>query len=159
MITNACVNQCYDVISASHIESRHRPEQWSLFTLRLPVLFFSQTIYLPLVTPSIDLTIKFAVSMNLNTDSIQGRRKGPKQLPRLPLSVFTPPNSGTLDKFPLPPSPSTLHPENVVDAHVVDDPGLQKWQKEAGGTLGSRAHGVVVSASADKTGAEQMFHE
>lgn len=92
--------------------------------------------------------------MNVNTGSIQGRRKGPKQLPRLPLSVFTPPNSGTSDKFPLPPSPSTVHPENVVDAHVVGDPGLQKWQNEAGGTLGSRAYGVVVSAPADKAGQE-----
>ncbi|KAF5354988.1 hypothetical protein D9756_005382 [Leucocoprinus leucothites] len=88
--------------------------------------------------------------MSSNPGSIQGRRKGPKQLPRLPLSVFTPPNSGTSDKFPLPPSPSAIHPENVVDAHVIGDPGLQKWQNEAGGTLGSRAHGVVVSSSADK---------
>ncbi|KAJ3570271.1 hypothetical protein NP233_g4512 [Leucocoprinus birnbaumii] len=88
--------------------------------------------------------------MSSNPGSIQGRRKGPKQLPRLPLSVFTPPNSGTSDRFPLPPSPSTVHPENVVDAHVVGDPGLQKWQQEAGGTLGSRAYGVVISSSADK---------
>jgi len=37
-----------------------------------------------------------------------------------------------------------------VDAHVVGDPNLQKWQKEAGGLLGSRAYGVVLSSSVDE---------
>jgi len=37
-----------------------------------------------------------------------------------------------------------------VDAHVIGDPDLQKWQKEVGGLLGSRAHGVVLSSSVDK---------
>jgi hypothetical protein len=77
-----------------------------------------------------------------------GRRKGPKSLPKLPLSAFTPPNSGTGEKFPLPPSPSTVHPENVIDASVVahnDDAILSTWKKEAGPNLGSRISGIVVS--------------
>ncbi|KAF9451948.1 hypothetical protein P691DRAFT_722968 [Macrolepiota fuliginosa MF-IS2] len=88
--------------------------------------------------------------MSSNPGPLQGRRKGPKQLPRLPLSAFTPPNSGTSDKFPLPPSPSTVHPENVVDAHVVGDPKLERWQKEVSETLGKRAYGVVLAIPADK---------
>lgn len=88
--------------------------------------------------------------MSTKPVSLQGRRKGPKELPRLPLSAFTPPNSGTSDKFPLPPSPSTVHPENVVDAHVLGDPKLEKLQKEAGDTLGNRLHGVVLSVPADR---------
>jgi len=86
----------------------------------------------------------------MSSGSIQGRRKGPKQLPRIDLTVSTPPNSGVSDRFPRPPSPSTVHPEKVVDAHVIGDPDLQKWQKEVGGLLGSRAHGVVLSSSVDK---------
>ncbi|KAJ7497398.1 hypothetical protein FB451DRAFT_1211335 [Mycena latifolia] len=79
------------------------------------------------------------------------RRKGPKALPRLPLSAFSPPNSGTSERFPLPPSPSTIHPEFVVDAHVVvDDPDacLASWKKEAGQALGGRIGGVVLSLPA-----------
>lgn len=76
------------------------------------------------------------------------RRKGPKTLPRLPLSAFSPPNSGTSERFPLPPSPSTVHPESVVDAHVVlsdEDLTLTQWKKEAGQVLGGRIGGVVLS--------------
>lgn len=88
--------------------------------------------------------------MNSNPASLQGRRKGTKQLPRLPLSAFTPPNTGTSDKFPLPPSPSTVHPETVIDAHVYGDAELTNWRKEAGETLGSRVTGVVLSAPPDR---------
>jgi len=95
--------------------------------------------------------------MSSNPTLLQGRRKGPKQLPRLPPSAFTPPNSGTSERFPLPPSPSTVHPENVVDAHVVGDPELEKWQEEAGETLGGRVYGVVISTTADK--AEEILKE
>ncbi|KAJ3806483.1 hypothetical protein F5876DRAFT_91051 [Lentinula aff. lateritia] len=79
-----------------------------------------------------------------------GRRKGPKSLPKLPLSAFTPPNSGTSEKFPLAPSPSTVHPEIVIDANVValnDDSSLSRWKIEAGPHLGSRIGGIVVSMS------------
>ncbi|KAG7446213.1 uncharacterized protein BT62DRAFT_986815 [Guyanagaster necrorhizus] len=78
------------------------------------------------------------------------RRKGPKSLPRLPLSAFTPPNSGTSDKFPLPPSPSTVHPESVIDAAVAVANGLadvSKWRFEAGEVLGGRIVGIVLSLS------------
>lgn len=74
------------------------------------------------------------------------RRKGPKTLPRLPLSAFSPPNSGTSDRFPLPPSPSTLHPDNVIDAHIVATNGdLSQWKQEAGKVLGGRIGGVILS--------------
>ncbi len=78
--------------------------------------------------------------------SVGARRKGPKQLPTLPLSVFTPPNTGTSDKFPLPPSPSALHPEEIVDAHVIAANGdLSTWKSQAGQNLGGRINGVVLS--------------
>ncbi|KAF7315574.1 hypothetical protein MIND_00072700 [Mycena indigotica] len=76
------------------------------------------------------------------------RRKGPKTLPRLPLSAFSPPNSGTSERFPLPPSPSTVHPESIVDAHVLltgTDATLADWKKEAGEALGGRVGGLVVA--------------
>jgi hypothetical protein len=75
------------------------------------------------------------------------RRKGPKSLPRLPLSAFSPPNSGTSDRFPLPPSPSTVHPDKVVDGRVVvrSRSDLVQWKKETGQKLGGRIGGVVVT--------------
>lgn len=79
---------------------------------------------------------------------LAGRRKGPKTLPRLPLSAFSPPNTGTSETFPLPPSPSTVHPESVIDGHVVIEKGdthLDQWKREAGNVLGDRVVGVVVA--------------
>ncbi|KZS98235.1 hypothetical protein SISNIDRAFT_481000 [Sistotremastrum niveocremeum HHB9708] len=76
---------------------------------------------------------------------VGARRKGPRTLPRLPLSAFSPPNSGTSDRFPLPASPSTVHPESIVDAHVVSSEGnLDQWTAEAGKELGGRIGGVVL---------------
>lgn len=70
------------------------------------------------------------------------RRKGLKTLPRLPLSAFSP---GTSDG-PIPPSPSTIHPDHVIDAHVVVPTGdLVQWKQEAGDILGKRIGGVVLS--------------
>lgn len=121
--------------------------------------FPSQTISSPLSkTSSVDFFIELPFrriylsnyTFSMSSGSIQGRRKGPRQLPRIDLTVSTPPNSGVSDRFPRPPSPSTVHPEKVVDAHVIGDPDLQKWQKEVGGLLESRAHGVVLSSSVDK---------
>ena len=78
--------------------------------------------------------------------SVGARRKGPKQLPTLPLSAFTPPNTGTSDRFPLAPSPSTLQPEEIVDAHVISSSGdLANWKSQAGQNLGGRIRGVVLS--------------
>ena len=69
------------------------------------------------------------------------RRKGLKNIPKLPLSVFTPPNSGTSDRFPLPPSPSAVHPKAIVDAQVGDLKGL----KERGdGAYATKCEGGVL---------------
>ncbi|KAF4598519.1 Amidohydrolase-related domain-containing protein [Pleurotus pulmonarius] len=76
------------------------------------------------------------------------RRKGLKAPPRLPMSAFSPPNSGTSERFPLPASPSALNPEKVLDAHVIisdDDANLDNWKKAAGPAMGERIGGVVVS--------------
>ncbi|KAJ6594003.1 hypothetical protein B0H19DRAFT_1246721 [Mycena capillaripes] len=76
------------------------------------------------------------------------RRKGLVKPPNLPLSAFSPPNSGVNERFPLPPSPSTVHPAVVIDAHVVvadADPSLALWKKEAGQALGGRVGGVVLA--------------
>ncbi|KIY67179.1 hypothetical protein CYLTODRAFT_397668 [Cylindrobasidium torrendii FP15055 ss-10] len=81
----------------------------------------------------------------------------PKNLPKLPLSIFTPPTTGTAEKFPVPPSPSKLHPENVVDASITvadGDLALARWKLEAGSVLGDRIASVIVAlpdaASVDK---------
>ncbi len=77
--------------------------------------------------------------------SVGARRKGPKH-PTLPLSAFSPPNTGTSERFPLPPSPSTLQPEEIVDAHVIAPTGdLSSWKSQAGQNLGGRIRGLVVS--------------
>ena len=55
--------------------------------------------------------------------SVGARRKGAKVLPKLPLSAFTPPNTGTSDSFPGPPSPSTLRPAEIVDVYAAGDLG------------------------------------
>ena len=80
---------------------------------------------------------------------VGARRKGPgKALPRLPLSAFSPPPSGTSDSFPRPPSPSTIHPEKVIDAHVVAPGGdLSKWTQEISKALDGKIAGAVVSLS------------
>jgi len=73
-------------------------------------------------------------------------RRLPKDLPKLPLSAFTPPNSSALDSFPLPPSPSNLHPTQVIDANVVsNDVNYSQWKKEAGQSIGSKIRGVVLA--------------
>jgi hypothetical protein len=74
------------------------------------------------------------------------RRKGPKDLPKLPLSVFTPPNSSAGDSFPVPLSPSALHPAQVIDANIVtNDVSYSQWKKEAGIALGEKTKGVVIT--------------
>ncbi|KAH9851380.1 hypothetical protein C2E23DRAFT_237565 [Lenzites betulinus] len=78
--------------------------------------------------------------------SVGARRKGPRQLPQLPLSAFTPPNTGTSEQFPLAPSPSSLQPEGIVDAHVIAPNGdLSSWKAQIGQTLGGKIRGVVLS--------------
>jgi len=72
------------------------------------------------------------------------RKGGPKAIPRLPLSAFTPPNSGTGEKFPLPPSPGTVHPDAVLDAAVTAR-DLESWKASLGSNLDKRISGVVLA--------------
>ncbi|KAF9566676.1 hypothetical protein CPC08DRAFT_733402 [Agrocybe pediades] len=73
-------------------------------------------------------------------------RKLPKDLPKLPLSVFTPPSSSAADSFPIPPSPNSLHPAAVIDANVVSkDTTYSQWKKEAGPALAEKIKGVVLA--------------
>ena len=88
---------------------------------------------------------------------VGARRKGPKQLPRLPLSVFTPPNSGTSDKFPLLPSPSAIHPKKILDANVrVANNDLQHWANDT--ELGTKTGGVVAILSSSDNVARYCAH-
>ncbi|KAF5380374.1 hypothetical protein D9615_004501 [Tricholomella constricta] len=76
------------------------------------------------------------------------RRRVPKPKPKLPLSAFSPPNSGTGDSFPLPPSPTTTHPKVIFDANVIvanGDLKLSLWKAETGQIMGSRVGGIVLS--------------
>jgi len=72
------------------------------------------------------------------------RKGGPKAIPRLPLSAFTPPNSGTGEKFPIPPSPGTVHPDAVIDSTVTAQ-DLAGWKASLGPTLDKRISGVVLA--------------
>ncbi|KAM6502187.1 hypothetical protein JOM56_002164 [Amanita muscaria] len=75
------------------------------------------------------------------------RRKNPKSLPRLPLSAFASPSASTGDSFPLPPSPHSVHPTNVIDANIIlndEDINLTRWFREAGPGLSERVAGIVL---------------
>ncbi|KAL5485201.1 hypothetical protein ACEPAI_7843 [Sanghuangporus weigelae] len=82
------------------------------------------------------------VKQPLPSPGVAGRRKGPKEHPKLSLSVFTPPSTGTSDRFPLPPSPSAVHPTKIVDAHVVD---YDSWKAKSENAYSGKADGVVIS--------------
>lgn len=75
-----------------------------------------------------------------------GRRKGGKAHPTLPLSAFTPPNTSASDRFPLPPSPSAVQPEHVIDANVITANGdLSQWKEEVSLAFGDKIGGIVLS--------------
>jgi hypothetical protein len=78
----------------------------------------------------------------LLSPGVGARRRTPKGIPRLPLSAFTPPNSGASEKFPLAPSPSTVIPELILDADVKIS--IDQWESETEATLGKRS-GIVLS--------------
>lgn len=91
---------------------------------------------------------KLGLQFFLMATTAPPRRKGPKDLPKLPASAFVPPNSATEESFPLGPDPSTVQPEAVIDANVIVDDGditHSKWKKDAGQVLGGRIRGVVLS--------------
>ena len=84
---------------------------------------------------------------------VGARRKGPKSLPTLPLSAFSGPNTGISDSFPLPPSPSTVHPDRVVDASVRGS--ILDWKEQtSGGALKDRVRAVVVKTSDSSSSSE-----
>ena len=85
------------------------------------------------------------------------RRKAP---PKLPLSLFSPPPSGASSGgFPQQPDPSTVHPKEVVDAHVVAPGGdLNRWSQDASEAFSKKTAGVVVSlAGTDPSGIPQAI--
>ena len=78
-----------------------------------------------------------------------GNRKH-KVPPALPLSVFTPPTTGTADRFPFPPSPTSVTAQTVVDASVVvSSADLGQWNTEATAELRDKVSGVVLVVKAD----------
>lgn len=82
------------------------------------------------------------------TPSLNARRgKTAKPIPRLPPSAFSPPNSGTGERFPLPPSPATVHPQTVLDssATISSIDALTAYSAALGSSLSGRLSGVVVS--------------
>ena len=70
--------------------------------------------------------------------------------PALPLSVFTPPATGTADRFPFPPSPTSVSAQTIVDANVVvTSTDLTQWTSEATAELKDKISGVVLLVKAD----------
>ncbi|KIM30690.1 hypothetical protein M408DRAFT_328214 [Serendipita vermifera MAFF 305830] len=87
--------------------------------------------------------------------SLSARRNKPaKAIPRLPMSAFSPPNSGTGERFPLPPSPTTVHPTTVLDssAAISSIDTLGTYTAALGTSLSSRLSGVVVSVPESAVG-------
>lgn len=70
--------------------------------------------------------------------------------PALPLSVFTPPTTGTADRFPFPPSPTSVTAESIVDASVVvSSADLSQWKSEASPELKYKISGVILLVKGD----------
>ncbi|KAI0093327.1 hypothetical protein BDY19DRAFT_989975 [Irpex rosettiformis] len=97
---------------------------------------------LPLEPSTLTTTMSTLPELPLSP-GVGARRKGPKSLPRLPASAFSPPNTGTSEQFPLAPSPSTLYPEKVIDAQVSES--IDVWTADASKTLEDKAEGIVIS--------------
>ena len=92
----------------------------------------------------------------LPSPGVGARRKGPKTIPKLDFSTLSP-MSAASDKFPLPPSPSALHPQQVTDANVVvDGASLESWKAEVDSAFGKKADGVVVSLKSEPADVQQI---
>ncbi|TEB38407.1 hypothetical protein FA13DRAFT_1752028 [Coprinellus micaceus] len=94
-------------------------------------------------------------ALSLTTTMSAPRRKVPKDLPKLPASAF---NSPVTESSGILPSPSTIQPEQVIDANVTAaDVAHSQWKQEAGQVLGGKIRGVVLSlpgADVDKVAKE-----
>jgi len=78
------------------------------------------------------------------------RHKAP---PALPLSAFTPPSTGTADRFPFPPSPTSVTAQSIVDANVVvSSADLGQWKSEATSELKDKISGVVLLVKGSNVG-------
>jgi len=74
-----------------------------------------------------------------------GRRKNP---PKLPLSAFSPPNTGTSDTFPLPPTPSAVVPAGVIDSHLrvsADPASISQYKENIGQLVLEKITAVVLT--------------
>lgn len=78
-----------------------------------------------------------------------GARRRPKNLPTLPISAFTPPNSSTSESFPIAHSPAFTHPTAVIDANLNSQIDLDQWRASIGRISPRNVHGVVISLPAD----------
>lgn len=75
-----------------------------------------------------------------------GRRKGPKNFPKLPLSAFSPPNTGTSDTFPLPPTASAVIPTGIIDSHLRVPESVEQYREVIGQLVLEKIRGVVLTA-------------
>ncbi|KAG8214024.1 hypothetical protein J3R82DRAFT_10779 [Butyriboletus roseoflavus] len=74
------------------------------------------------------------------------RRRG-KDIPRLPLSAFSPPNTGTSDTFPLPPTPSLITPSGLVDSHLqISLDAAGRYEADISHLKSARKRAVVLSS-------------
>jgi len=70
--------------------------------------------------------------------------------PALSLSAFAPPSTGTADRFPFPPSPTSVTADSIVDANVVvSSADLSRWKSEATPELKDKISGIVLLIKAD----------
>ncbi|KAI6046072.1 hypothetical protein EDC04DRAFT_2864957 [Pisolithus marmoratus] len=74
--------------------------------------------------------------------------EGPRNPPKLPLSAFSPPNTGTSDGFPLPPASSAVVPVGIIDAHLrvsaIPD-GVDRYKDDIGQLVVEKIKGVVLT--------------
>ena len=107
------------------------------------------TIYDQLLIANTILSFRFP-QMSVPPTPLSPNTRKHKVPPALPLSVFTPPATGTADRFPFPPSPTSVTAESIVDANVVvTSTGLTQWISEATAELKNKISGVVLLVKAD----------
>lgn len=81
-----------------------------------------------------------------STITMTPRRRG-KDIPRLPLSAFSPPSTGTSDTFPIPPTPSLIVPSGVVDSHLqISLDAAGRYDADIAHLQSARKRAVVLSS-------------